>query len=820
MTDKNRCFALRFFNWKYGLQSSPLWLLLPVVLLVSACSNTKYLGKSQSLLVGNSLKLKGDLSASEKDDLKSSLTSPSILLQRPNTKLLNIMRLKLWLYNQKHTEKKVGKIWNWLLIDKNMEPPVIYDSTKTAQSAQNMVSYLNNQGFFYASVGDDQKIKSQKATVAYQVNTGKSFIIDSIGFNIPDTTIRKTVLQARQYSFFRKKAPFKIETLSREQERLTNVIRNNGYFVFGNDNVQFVVDTVNKAIFSDLFDPFANLENTINASQGAANPKLTITVQILNPSDSTRYHQYWLRHIYVYPDYTAYSAPTDSIFKESRYQDLIIRSRHDIIKPSVLKGSILMYPGQKYSQANYDYTIQRLNALGVWKFVNIEMDTIASVSDSLDCYIFLTQARKQELGANLEATSSSDYVVGGALNLTYRNKNTNRAADQVTANLKTGIEWNSDSARRFFVQAREYSGQVNVSFPRFITPWKIHNVGRFSNASTSLGMGFDYLDRLGFFSLSSFNGSFGYDWNETKYKKWIVKPFAFSYNRMFNISDNFEKQLEANPFLKNSFASTFIGGENISFIFNSQDPLHRSHFNYLRINLDESGLLLDGINAAIRGVSGGNSDFAKLTSVGFSQYVKVDAEFKHYYNRRHSTLVSRLYAGIGVPYGTSDVLPYVKQFTAGGPNSLRAWRLRALGPGSYYNPDVNNPDIFPDQTGDMKLEGNLEFRFDIFKLFGGFLNVKGATFMDAGNIWDLKYNPYKPGSEFKPARFYQDIAMGGGFGIRLDFSYAVLRFDFATPFKVPYRADGYGWILNTIRPFDASWRRNNIVFNFAVGYPF
>jgi outer membrane protein assembly factor BamA len=198
----------------------------------------------------------------------------------------------------------------------------------------------------------------------------------------------------------------------------------------------------------------------------------------------------------------------------------------------------------------------------------------------------------------------------------------------------------------------------------------------------------------------------------------------------------------------------------------------------------------------------------------------MDAEFKHYYNRKHATLVSRLYAGVGVPYGTSDVLPYIKQFTAGGPSSLRAWRLRALGPGSYYNPDINNPNIFPDQTGEMKLEGNLEYRFDIFKLFGGFLKVKGATFIDAGNIWDLKKNSYKPGAEFDIGRLYQDIAVGGGVGIRLDFSYAVLRFDFATPFKEPYIPTNYGWIINTIDLPNKDWRRNNIVFNLAVGYPF
>lgn len=798
------------------------YLLMLFGLLWSSCSNTKYLAKNQVLLTGQSINIKGeDLTGAKKDELKNVLNSPSITLQHPNSKLLNLMRLKLWLYNQKHTEKKAGKLWNWLLIDKNMEPPIIYDSSKTVQSILNMTSYLNNQGYFHATAHYDQKIKNRKADITYQVNTGKSFIIDSVEFNIPDSSIRKAVLKAKPYSLIRQDEPFKIEDLSAERNRLANVVRNTGYFKFSNQQVQFVVDTINKAIFGNILDPFANIQNTIDVSKANEHPKLTITVQILNPTDSTHYQQYYLRNIYIYPEYSAYSTPDDTIFHQETYKDMIIRSRRDMIRPRVLYSSVFLRKGEKYSQANYDYTIQKLNSLGIWKFVNIEMDTVLEASDSLDSYIFLTPNQKQEVGANLEATSStSDYIIGGALNLTYSNKNVNKAANRITANLKTGIEWNSDSLRPFFIQAREFSGQVNMAFPRFVTPWQIKNVGKNANASTSLGLGFNYLDRLGFFTLNSYNISFGYDWNETATKKWIVKPFALEYNRIYNVSDNFAQQMEGNPFLKNSFSSTFIEGENITFIFNSQNPLQQKRINYLRVNVDESGLLLSGINAAIKGFSNGKHDFASMTSVDFSQYIKLDAEYKHYYNRKHSTLVSRLYGGIGVPYGNSNVLPYLKQFTAGGPNSLRAWRLRSLGPGSYYNPDINDPDVFPDQTGEMKLEGNLEYRFDIFKLFGGFLNVKGATFIDAGNIWNLKENPYTPGSEFKLSRFYQDIAMGGGFGIRLDFSYAVLRFDFGTPFKVPYIADNYGWIMNTIKPFDNDWRRKNIIFNFAVGYPF
>lgn len=802
--------------YKFKILLYLFFLLIPVFF--SSCSNTKYLAKNQSLLVSSDLDLKSDLSASEEDELKNALTSPSIMLQHPNTKLLGLFRLKLWLYNQKNNEKKKGKIWKWLLIDKNMEPPVIYDSAKAIQSAHNMVSYLNNQGFFYASAKYRAKTKAQKTGLSYKVNTGKVFLIDSIGYNIPDTSIRRAIVEHSKQALIKKGDPFKVETLNLEQNRIADVVRNAGYYHFSDEDVQFVVDTINKSIFRNIFDPFANLGNY--TVQNNEQPRLDITVQILNPSDSSRYKKYYIRHIYVYPDYSAYATPNSERFKEKTYEDLIIRTDENIILPRVLHNNIRFHKGDLYSQKNHSQTIQRLNSLGVWKFINVEMDTVSLQSDSLDCYIFLIPAKKQELGVNLEATSSSDYIIGGAINLNYQNNNIHHAANQLKVNLKSGVEWNSDSTRPFYIQAREFSGNANLSFPRFITPWKIKDVGKFSNPHTTLGLGASYLNRLGFFSLTNFTGSFGYDWNETSYKKWILQPFTLEYNRIFNISENFSKQLESNPFLKNSFSSVFIEGESASFIFNNQGPLHQKRVNYLQINVDESGLLLNGIDAIIRGVSGGNNSFDKLTSVNFSQYIKIDAEYKHYYNLKHSTLVSRIYGGVGVPYGNSNVLPYVKQFTAGGPNSMRGWRLRALGPGSYYNPEVNNPHIFPDQTGEMKLEGNLEYRFDIFKLFEGFMKVKGALFVDAGNIWNLKANPYKPGSEFKLARLYQDVAVDGGFGIRLDFSYAILRFDFATPFKVPYISDNYGWIIKTIHPFNSQWRRNNMVFNFAVGYPF
>ncbi|MGH2643712.1 MAG: hypothetical protein ACRDE2_07190, partial [Chitinophagaceae bacterium] len=291
MKQNNRKYQRTHFAWYF---------ILPALMLVSySCSNTKYLSKNQALLVSSEIKLKGDLAGAERDNIRNSLNSPSIMQQHPNTKFLNILRLKLWFYNQKHNEKKVGKIWNWLLINKNMEPPVIYDSTKTKLTIQNMTGYLDNQGYFHSSVNYNQVIKSQKASVIYQVYTGQNFIIDSIGYHIQDSAIRKAVLLSAPSSFLKKNEPFTMSELSQEQSRLTDVIRNSGYFKFPNDHIQFVIDTINKAIFNNILDPFANIQNSIKVSEGSQHPKLNVTVQILNPTDSTDFQRYWIRNIYV-----------------------------------------------------------------------------------------------------------------------------------------------------------------------------------------------------------------------------------------------------------------------------------------------------------------------------------------------------------------------------------------------------------------------------------------------------------------------------------------------------------------------------------------
>jgi outer membrane protein assembly factor BamA len=263
-----------------------------------------------------------------------------------------------------------------------------------------------------------------------------------------------------------------------------------------------------------------------------------------------------------------------------------------------------------------------------------------------------------------------------------------------------------------------------------------------------------------------------------------------------------------------------VGGENITYIFSNNDVFHQRRNTYFRANFEESGLWLKGVNGALDVLSSKGENLETLSRVNISQFVRLELDYRHYWNYERSAVATRAYVGLGVPYGQSSVLPYIRQFTAGGPNSIRAWRLRTLGPGSYTDTS-RVAQIFPDQTGDMKLEGNIEYRFNLVRLFGGSMNLKGATFLDLGNIWMLRKDTSRPGAEFQVGNLYKDLAIGTGAGLRVDFSYFVIRLDFGIPLKKPYPTkNGSGWYIGEWTLGDSRWRRENVTWNVAIGYPF
>lgn len=788
-----------------------------VCLFLNACSNTRYLQQDQKLLTKTNVVIDGTLSSTEKNDLKSDLSSKSLMLQQPNSKLLGT-RLKVWLYNQKSYEKKSNWFWNLILAERNLEAPVIYDSTKTTESVSRMISYLNNQGYFYATAAYKENTKGRKTSVTYEVNTGKNFVIKKINHDIPDTAIRNIVKSGEKFSLLKIGAPYKAENLNGERERLTRLIRDAGYFKFNRDLVSFTVDTLNKSLFLDPLNPFASMPTVLSADQ---KPTMEIDVVIKNPEDSATdlTKLFYLHDIFIYPDFTVNSNINDTTFKTYSGRVLTMRYHEDIIRPRVLARAVQLRKNEKYSIQNYNNTVNRLYDLNLWQSVTIQYRERKDTVQKLDAYLLLTPRKKQELSANIDITTSSDYFVGSGVTLGYRHFNLNRSANELHVTLKGGLEVIRNSGR-FDLQAMEYGVNADLVMPRFLLPFRLRQNNR-STARTRISAGWNNLRRIDRFDIRQLNASLGYEWNESQYKRWIVKPFMLNYVGVTLNSQFKDTVVDRNPYLRRSFEPAFIGGEGITYTFSNNDLFHQRQNSYFRVNFEESGLWLKGINGLTSWVTSGKESLETLSNVNISQFLRLELDFRHYWIYNKSSLATRAYAGVGIPYGQSDVLPYIRQFTSGGPNSIRAWRLRTLGPGSYMDTS-SIAEIFPDQTGDLKLEGNVEYRFNLFRLFGGSMNLKGATFVDFGNIWMLKRDTSRPGAEFQFGHLYDDLAIGTGAGLRLDFTYFLIRFDWGIPLKKPYPTEKNksGWFVNEWTLGDVRWRRENIIWNIAIGYPF
>ncbi|MGF6927631.1 hypothetical protein QFZ48_003131 [Chitinophaga sp. W2I13] len=545
-------------------------LLLAVILTLAACSNTKYLQKDQTLYTSAKVDVKGEILNSEKQDLRSSLSSKSLMTQQPNKKLLN-SRIKVWLYNQKYNEKKSNWFWNLVLAKRNLEEPVIYDSTKTKESVARMTSYLHNQGFFYVTVNYEEETSRRKTSVTYQVNTGRNFVIDKITYAVPDSAILRIVKANEKLSLVQKGVAFKSATLGSERERLTRLIKDAGYYKFNRDAIEFSVDTLNKALFRNTLNPFEGFVNIFNENKGRDKLTMDVEIRIKNPEDSTaNWQQYHIGKIYAYPDFSLNANPNDSTLKQDERKYITIRSHQELLKPKILSRSILLRPGETYSMQRYNNTVNKLYDIGVWQFVTLQYKEPKDSVNTLDAYVFLTPRRRQELGLTFELSNSSDYTLGSGVTLNYRHINLNKTATQLGMALSTGIELVRQESG-WELQSKQFGGEVSLTWPRFALPFNIKQSSR-SNVKTRLTLGANYLSRVEKFDVTSINASYGYDWNESLYKRWIMRPITLNYVGV-SLDPTFrDSVVNTNPYLKRSFEPALIGGGKRFVYFQQPGP--------------------------------------------------------------------------------------------------------------------------------------------------------------------------------------------------------------------------------------------------------
>jgi outer membrane protein assembly factor BamA len=758
-----------------------------LVLAVIACvfaafavgCNTAYLVQDEKLYTGGDVNIEEKEDIPDKGDLEDQLEQ--LVKPEPNGKLLGLFRFKLWMYNIGIFKESLG------------EPPVLLQSVAPDRVVTRMHTLLENKGYFWADVEYTIREEEKTADIQYNIAVTSPYRINGIAVKGGNGALVETIRSTMGETLLGKGDPYDLEKLKQERERIDAALKERGYFYFSPDFIVFQADST------------------------AGNKTIDLSLQVKRniPAEATRV--YTIGNIYIY---SGYSLKRDSVAIPAGdtvsvdgcyYIDL-----DEEFEPDVIVRSIFFKKGEIYSRNNHDITLNRLMNLGVFKFVNIRfVDADSGSSPRLEPHIYLTPLLMNSIRFELQGVSKSNNLAGPVFDAVFRNRNLLGGAELFKLNGEVGYEMPLGGGQSGG-NSYEIGTRGELELPKFITPFRFGNLSSRFVPKTRFVLGARFLHRLQYYQLLSVDASFAYNWKETISKEHTVSPLSITLAHLTKRTSKFNDLLSANPLLRRSFEEQFIIGQTYSFTYNNQlEKNHKNHV-YFKGNIDLSGNLLHLVQSLLKKHKASPDTPYRIFGTTYSQYYKSEIDARHYYNRSDQTaaIASRLIVGIGIPYGNSATLPYVKQFYIGGSNSVRAYVARGLGPGSYKSPDSAAARFFVDQAGDIKLEANTEYRFPIVSI------LKGALFVDAGNIWLLREDPSRPGGKFSGKTFLDEIAVGTGFGLRLDLSFFILRCDLAFPLRVPSLPSNERWVIKKIDFGDPSWRKNNLAFNIAIGYPY
>ena len=793
---------------------SSLWMsAILVACLLQGCTATKFLNDNESFYTGAKIKLNPQGSIGRQKQIVSDLQE--FITPKPNSTILG-MRPGVWFYYKAGAPTKTKGLRYFVKTKLGKEPVLLSDATP-GKTAIALEGELYNNGYFGSEVTSEVVTKHKKSTVMYTVELHPPFRLKKINEMILDSaSFPKLAEEVNKNSILKPEQRYKLERLQGEQARMEKVMQNQGFYYFDDRYLLFEADS----------------------TVGKRHIDLDLKFERDMPPKATRIYR--VNKINVFPNYSLENDSMQTTSDTVRVDGFTyIDNQHNFL-PHIVTDVINLRPDSVYTRDNYDYTLTHLMGLKTFKFVNIKFTEDQSDSASLNANIYLTPLLKKSIRMQVQGVSKSNNFVGPGLEFTFSNRNMFKGAELFQLKLNTAYEVQISRQQAGALNAFELGGEMSLSIPRVITPV---NIVRYSNAKylpqTRFKAGYNTQQRLQYFKISSFNTGYGYIWRETTLKTHEFYPIDVSFVRLGKTSEAFDDLISKNKVLANSFQDQFILGSHYSFIYNTQlrddvedkydrSEIRKSNF-YFNGTLDVSGNLLNAIQRA-----GSKEDEKQFQLFGnpYSQFIKGDIDFRYYYQiDRHSKLATRFISGLGYAFGNSMSLPYIKQFSIGGSNSLRAFPARSIGPGSYNirtDPTIQNTDakvLFVDQRADIKLESNVEYRFDLYK------SLKGAVFVDAGNIWLRKNKKDEiPTSaaeleDYEKKRFDKDtflsqIAVGTGAGLRFDFSFFVLRFDVAFPLRKPYLDPGQRWVINQIDFSDQQWRRQNIILNIAIGYPF
>lgn len=784
-------------GYRRQVSVSLLYLLIafPASIFLYSCSGFHHVTGYQfgkPFVYHTNIKVEGDIPRSEKKDLALRLSN----------QLDDSLRTQ---------ESSIAGIYT-----KVVNPPA-YDSSNMRRSISYMVVLLNALGYYTTTIKDTVRIdtvhkknhiKDQyRVSIDFRVWPGKQMHLDSIGFDLHTPALQALALQTKGQSLLKKGEPYSNRLISDERDRLVTLFHENGYYKFTKDDLVAVIDTVVAALIDPTLDPFEQAALLEKLRRKREKPTINVVMEQRPPKDSGHTRQYYIGNVTVYPDLQILEdTATLSSVDTTTARGLTIISRTDRFKPSFIANNVYLRPGRMYKQSNADRTFNRFSQMSAWQQAAVNFTPSTRADSLLDAAVRLYPNKKQHLQVGLEASrNTADIITVGDLfgigvNFALQNRNTFRQSVLSTTNLRAGVELGDN-----FIQTTQASIAHTISFPRLIAPEFVKRLlvrkeGRLDSLRSVLNVNASYTDRREFFTAQSINTSWGYQWTKGN-RSYLFNLINVEYTKLFK-TDSFQKYLDSFPSLNLAFRSGLVVG--MQFVYSSVRK-KGIHTNFLRISAEESGAVLGLIQELDKG--------------DLWRFVKGEVEYSHHIDFKRTELAMRAFAGAGIAYGkagsgSEETLPFYKAFFAGGPNSMRGWQIRQLGLGSstFYTTQPKHLDRF----GDIQLEGNIEYRFPLGTIFG--VKLKSALYADAGNIWNRQLtdtaNPKRDvGSDFQLNRFFKEFAVDAGTGLRLDFDYFLIRFDWAYKLRDPQRLENADKWFYKMRLSDGQ-------FQLGINYPF
>ncbi len=759
-------------------------LLVAGTLLFSACGVKKYLHDDQSLLVKNKVIIEKPY----RKEIASNITK--YYRQKPNRLFLGLLNTRPYFYFRGSTGKDNGiKRFERTVLG---EPAVITDSVFMNNTVKSFEYYLRNMGYYYPDISYTVSVnKNKKARVTYYVKLNKQYVLGEYDLQVADKEIFKLVEANMGATLIKTGQGFHHDVLKQEQERVLGVLRNNGYYGVSSEFLDFDVDT--------------------NAPDGF----VKLGLNIRNPNDSTLHKKYYIKSISV--DIDKSTGPANNPGDTFRINHVRYNLGKYKLNPNVLDRNIQFATGELYTQQKLNRTYSRLSDLNIFRFINIQTKLrenkdsgfihyeIKMVPSIKYTFSFEPQAITSDQNNTFSAQSFRNY--GIVLLTQVTNKNIFRNAEILQLSFRSSFEAQGGGSGSQFFNATEQSITANIIMPRILWFPSYDKNLNFMSTRTIISTSAIYEVNIDY-NRTVFTSSLNYQFNK-KLFTFIFAPIEASFIRSEIRNDELKAQSENDIFLQNTFSNNLILNSRFGLIYNNKSIAKGLSFVNIRWDAIElAGNALTAANNLLGSQKNAEGSY-ELFGVQYYQYAKSAVDFRYttVYDQNNITVI-RLFSGVAVPYGnTPDYVPFERRFFIGGVNSLRAWRPRSIGPGSYQ--EENQLDY----SGEVKLEANAEYRFNIYRKW-----LEGALFTDAGNVWAIKDDPARPGAAFRFRDFYKSLAWDAGVGIRFNFNIIVLRFDFALPIMDPSLTLEERRYEKSLSKQD--WTLRNTNFNFGIGYPF